>query len=101
MTTRIGESLFLACIASGDPGFERVLRRVDIKTLRETKAATLSEPIRAMTAAPGGMLLATVGNRIVQFDDSLQERAEVLRFGSGPLTLQDIQSAYALVPLGI
>jgi hypothetical protein len=97
MLTRIGDSLFQACLISGDSGFERVLRRVDATTFQETKAITLTQPIRALTATGKGELLAAVGDDIVRFDTELNQLSrDPVVDPSGDLSLGNLQSAYEI-----
>ncbi len=97
MMTKIGNSLFQACLVSGDSGFERVLRRVDATTFQESKAITLTEPIRALIATEKGELLAAVGDDIARFDTELNRLShDPVVDPSGDLSLGNVQSAYEI-----
>lgn len=97
MLTRSGDSLIEACLGKELPGFETVVRRIDIETLREIDVVRFNEPVRALTVSPTGELLAAVGDNIVQLDANLNTvRSVPVVDPVGDLSLQDLVSAYVI-----
>lgn len=97
MNVLLGRSLVQACTITGDPGFERVLRLVDVATLREADAVTLDKPIRALAVTRDGRILAAVGNQILALRHDLKRRTVVYSHDpADKLTIDDFQSAYEI-----
>lgn len=96
MTVRIADALFQACNQAGDPGFERILRKVDAATFAEIEAITLADPIRAITATPSGDLIVACDTKIETFSADLLRRSSQAVPPSGQLTIADFQSAYRI-----
>ncbi|MBK8461337.1 MAG: hypothetical protein IPL43_15135 [Micropruina sp.] len=94
--TRIGNSLFQACIPRDLHDFETVLRSVDATTFQEVTAIDLKQPIHALITTDKGELLAAVGSDIVRFDTELNRLSDDPVPRSGGLSLGDVQSAYEL-----